>query len=160
MKIKAYVEGNFVRHLKYVSVGYCIVNSNRKVTDEFGMSVGYKDYSLYIEKFGASFVGLISLCKLLETMAKSYERFSKCEIEVYSANPFAVYAARILQNKEKSMKLLNEYIFLYPVLYKIKRYMSIFDNITVKHSLSLTNRTTTQNTMSSMKKVLYKVDNL
>lgn len=160
MKIKAYVGGNYVRHLKYVSVGYCIVNSNRKVTDEFGMSVGYRDYSLYIERFGVSFAGVIALCKLLETMAKNYERFSKYEIEIYSENPFAVYSARILQNKEKSIKLLNEYIVLYPFLYRIKKYMSIFNNITIKHSLQLPNKVTTQNANSSIKKVLHKVENL
>ncbi|MEF9952270.1 MAG: hypothetical protein RR840_04525 [Clostridium sp.] len=119
--MKIYVDGSYMKRLKNISISYCIIDNNKKILDEFGLSVGYGDYSEYIDKYGHKFVGLLAMCKTIDRLYKNREIYNKDNIEIYIQNPFVVYAMRIMNSSNGIINFIGQWAELYPFLEFIRK---------------------------------------
>lgn len=131
MSLKVYVDGSYMRRLKNISISYCIVDDNKNIIDEFGLSVGYNDYQEYVEKYGLKFVGLLAMCKTIDKLYKNREAYYDKGIEIYTQNSFVVYALRIMNSSKEVISFLGQWSELYPFLEFIRKRMRFINIVNV-----------------------------
>ncbi|MEG2538428.1 MAG: hypothetical protein RSA01_02450 [Clostridium sp.] len=129
--MKVYVDGSYMRRVKNISISYCIVDKNKNVLDEFGLSVGYSDYSDYVNKYGNKFVGLLAMCKTIDKLYKNRDIYSGEKIEISTQNSFVVYVLRVMKNSREILSFMKQWYELYPFLEFIRKRMKYINIVTI-----------------------------